>query len=169
MEKRKPSIECPPIAFLLAQLGSHAAMKFAERLASLHLTPPDAGILRVLSRSSGLSQQELAAALRMHASRLVAVVDELEKRGLVQRLENANDRRTYALHLTEKGREILARIGHIGHEHNEAITASLDEQERLVLAGLLQRIANEQRLAPGIHPGYSRLGRKPGSSSIRVD
>ena len=163
MKKNGSETECPPIAFLLTQVGSHAAMKFAERLAVLRLTAPDAGILRVLGRSSGLSQQDLAKTLRMHASRLVAIVDDLEEKGLVQRQESASDRRTYALHLTEKGRETLAQIGNIGREHNEAMSASLNEDERFQLAGLLQRIANEQGLAPGIHPGFSRLGRKPGS------
>lgn len=165
MKRIASETECPPIAFLLTQVGSHAAMKFAERLAVLHLTAPDAGILRVLGRSSGLSQQDLAKTLRMHASRLVAIVDDLEEKGLVQRLENESDRRTYALHLTEKGRETLAQIGSIGREHNEAIAASLSEEERFQLAGLLQRIANEQGLTPGIHPGFSRLGNKPGARS----
>ena len=58
-------------AFLLAQIGSHAAKQFAERLASLSLTPPQAGVLRILQRHSPLSQRELAERLRMHASRLV--------------------------------------------------------------------------------------------------
>ena len=56
MEKGQP-------AFLLAQLGAHAASQFAERLGVLDLTPPDAGILRLLRIAAGLSQQELAAKL----------------------------------------------------------------------------------------------------------
>ena len=66
--------------FLLAQLGAHAAARFAERLLVLELTPPDAGILRLLRAEAGLSQQGLAAKLQIHPSRLVAILDNLEKR-----------------------------------------------------------------------------------------
>jgi DNA-binding MarR family transcriptional regulator len=81
-------------AFLLAQVGAHAAKRFAERLATLKLTPPHAGILRRLSNAPGISQRELAMALGMHASRLVAILDEMESLGLVVREGHAGDRRT---------------------------------------------------------------------------
>src|SRR5277367_6862175 len=98
MEKGRP-------AFLLAQLGAHAASQFAERLGVLELTPPDTGILRLLRVAAGLSQQELAAKLQIHPSRLVAILDNLEKRGLVERRANPDDRRLYSLYLTKDGGE----------------------------------------------------------------
>jgi DNA-binding MarR family transcriptional regulator len=146
-------------AFLLAQIGAHAARKFAERLAPIHLSPSHVGILGVLRRSEGLSQQDLAVALRMHPSGLVAVIDELEERGLVERKDSPDDRRIYRLHLTDKGYAILSDIGRIAHEHNKSLCAALSDEEREQLRGFLQRIADEQGLAPGIHPGFSRLGR----------
>ncbi|MGB0050874.1 MAG: MarR family transcriptional regulator, partial [Terracidiphilus sp.] len=83
------------VAFLLAQVGGQAAQRFAESLEPLNFTPPESGILYLLSRTPGISQQELAGKLGMHASRLVALIDALEKRGLVIREENAADRRIY--------------------------------------------------------------------------
>jgi DNA-binding MarR family transcriptional regulator len=147
-------------AFLIAQVGAHAAARFAELLAPLHLSPPHAGILRVLSKSAGLSQQELASMLNMHPSRLVGLVDELEASGFVKRRENADDRRTYALHLTEEGLAILGEIGRVAREHQESLLASLGKEEREQLSDLLQRIADDQGLTPGVHPGFSRIGRK---------
>jgi DNA-binding MarR family transcriptional regulator len=148
------------VAFLLAQVGAHAAGKFAERLARLHLLPPHAGILRVLRKSGGLSQQGLAEVLHMHPSGLVAIIDELEERGLVKRQDSLDDRRTYELHLTDQGQVALRAIGRVGEEHNESLCAALSLREREQLAGLLQRIAAEQGLTPGLHPGFSRLGRR---------
>jgi DNA-binding MarR family transcriptional regulator len=87
----------PSAAFLLAQVGAHAASQFAARLAVL------------------------AGALGMQASRLVALVDELETRGLIERRENRDDRRSYALHLTGKGRGRLEAVGRVGREHQQAI------------------------------------------------
>src|SRR5580658_11009626 len=99
----KPSHGGPGAAFLLAQIGAHAASQFAGRLAALELAPPHAGIMRILGTQPAITQQALATALGMQPSRLVALVDELETRGLVERRANPSDRRSHALHLTEKG------------------------------------------------------------------
>ena len=155
-------------AFLLAQVGALAARQFGERMQPIGLTPPHAGILRMLALSAGISQRDLADRLGMHASRLVAVVDELESLGLVVRTANSEDRRSYALELTPAGREKLAEVGKVAREHNEALCASLSVEEREMLAGLLQRIADAQGLGRGVHPGYSRLGEDPPSGRMRL-
>jgi len=134
-------------------VGAHAASKFAERLAKLELIPPHAGILRVLGSKPGITQQELANTLEVVPSRLVALIDDIESRALVERRENPGDRRRYALHLTSKGQAALEAIGRIGREHSEALLRALSEDERRQLAALLQRIADEQGLTRGVHPG----------------
>jgi DNA-binding MarR family transcriptional regulator len=138
-------------------------MKFAERLqAALGLSPAHAGILRALMSSGGLSQQALSAHLDVLPSRLVTLVDELESRGLVERRDNAEDRRTYALHLTEAGRGAHESIGRVAREHQQALCAALEPREQEQLAAMLLRIAEQQGLRPGVHPGYRTLGRKRG-------
>jgi DNA-binding MarR family transcriptional regulator len=144
-------------AYLLSQLGAHAGAAFAERIAALDLTPPQTGLIRLVAAEPGLSQQAIAARLGMPASRLVALVDGLDERGLVERRRNPVDRRLYALHLTEAGRALLGRIAVVGKAHDQAITAALDADERATLQALLERIAKEQGLTPGVHPGYRRL------------
>jgi DNA-binding MarR family transcriptional regulator len=152
-------------AFLLAQVGAHAAARFAERLGALHLSPPDAGILRLLRMAAGISQQELSTRLRIHPSRLVAILDNLEKRKLVDRKPNPEDRRLYSLHLTKDGGEILERIGKVAREHQDALLSILNGEERSKLTELLRRIADAQELTRGVHPGYQRLGKaKPAES-----
>jgi DNA-binding MarR family transcriptional regulator len=148
-------------AFLLAQIGAHAATQFGERLNGLQLMRPHAGILRLIGLTPGLSQQALARRLGILPSQLVALLDELEERGLIERRQDATDRRTYALHLTRSGRDVAEQISRIAREHDDAICAALDIHERQQLNALLGRIAEQQGLTPGVHPGYSRLGRKP--------
>jgi len=150
-------------AFLLAQVGAHAAKRFSEALEPLKLAPQHAGILRVLAGASGLSQRELGARLGIHPSRLVAIVDEMESLGLVRREANSDDRRQYALVLTERGREALGEIGVVGRRHNETLLRALSDEERAVLAGLLQKIAADQGLTPGVHPGFGSLGARRGT------
>jgi len=156
-------------AFLLAQLGAHAASQFGERLRVIGLTPPDAGILRLLRIAAGLSQQELAGRLGIHPSRLVAILDDLEKRGFVERKPNPDDRRLYSLHLTKGGEETLERIGKIAREHQDALLLALNREERGVLAALLLKIADQQGIARGVHPGYRRLGNTNSSAKDEAD
>jgi DNA-binding MarR family transcriptional regulator len=156
----REEIEKGQPAFLLAQVGAYAASQFAERLGVLQLTPPDAGILRLLSQAAGISQQELSVRLQIHPSRLVAILDNLEKRKLVERKPNQEDRRLYSLHLTKDGGEILEQIGKVAREHQNALLSSISVEERLKLTEMLHRIADAQGLTPGVHPGYKRMGGK---------
>jgi DNA-binding MarR family transcriptional regulator len=145
------------LAFLLSQVGAHAASKFWERIEPLGLKPPHAGILRVIRESDGLSQQALGEKLGIFPSRLVVVLDELETYGLVERRDNPTDRRSYALYLTSAGHRALEQIARIAREHEAAVCAALNDPERAQLAALLGRIADEQGLTPGVHPGFRRL------------
>src|SRR4051794_16285298 len=144
------------LAFLLSQVGAHSAARFAERLEPIGFKPYHAGILRAIRQADGLSQQALGERLGMYPSRLVALLDNLERRGLVDRRDSPADRRTYSLHLTESGREALEQIDRVAREHGLLLCAALDEAEQSQLAGLLGRIAAEQRLTPGVHPGFRK-------------
>jgi DNA-binding MarR family transcriptional regulator len=161
--KSRPSDEASPTrradspAFLVAQVGAHAAAKFAERLSAINLSPPHAGILRFVNTSGGISQQALAMNLHILPSRLVVLIDELEERGLVERRADPADRRSYALHLTDTGRDAMKAIGRLARDHQDALLASLSTEERDRLASLLLRVADQQGLRPGVHPGFSRL------------
>jgi DNA-binding MarR family transcriptional regulator len=163
----KPAPTGPPAArdfgpaFLLAQLGSHAAQKFAERLAKLKLAPAHAGILHILAANPGQMQQALAARLGMVPSRLVGLLDELDALGLTERRVSAGDRRRHALVLTDKGKKTLAQIGEVSREHQRQLLAALSEQERQHLTTLLQRIADQQGLTRNVHPGYKTLRNAP--------
>jgi len=149
----------PPVAFLLAQVGFSSSRQFARALEPLKLAPCDAGILRQLGHLPGISQQELAHRLEMHASRLVAVIDALEKRGLVVREVNSRDRRQYSLRLTEAGQQTLAEIGQIAQRLNRAVCDGLSEEESSQLAALLEKLAGLHGLKPEIHPGYRDMSK----------
>ncbi|CUU53631.1 DNA-binding transcriptional regulator, MarR family [Parafrankia irregularis] len=144
------------VAFLLAQLGAHAAARFADRVAELDLTPAQAGLLRMIAVSPGLSQQTYAARLGTPPSRFVVLVDTLQGRNLVERRRGSPDRRSYALHLTGDGERLMGEMGAVGMAHEGDLCAALTASERSALRGMLARIAEQQGLTPGVHPGYRR-------------
>jgi len=145
------------VAFLVAQLGAYAAERFGERAAALDFTRPQAGLLRLISREPGLSQQAVARRLGTPPSRLVALVDGLEERGLIERRRNPGDRRNYELHPTHAGVQDKAALVRVSLEHEQAITAPLTQAERAQLSKLLGKLAAAHGLVPGIHPGYRNL------------
>jgi DNA-binding MarR family transcriptional regulator len=148
------------IAFLVAQLGAYAAERFGERAAALDFTRPQAGLLRLIGRDPGQSQQTVASRLGTPPSRLVALVDGLEQRGLIERRRNPGDRRNYALHLTAAGEQAMAALSQVSLEHEQAISAPLTPAERAQLSKLLGKLAAAHGLVPGIHPGYRNLSEK---------
>ena len=144
-------------AFLLTQVGTHAAQRFAVRVGEHGLTPPQCGILGLLRANPGISQQRLADVLGMQPSRVVALIDELESAGLVERTRDGADRRRNALALTAAGTTALAAIAAVATAHDDEVCRALSADERATLAELLTRIAADQGLRPGVHPGYRTL------------
>src|SRR4051794_41255119 len=119
MPGRPPSARASPArwlsrraGFLLVQLGTNEHRRFAERLAGLGLHPRHFGMLSHLAAAEGQSQQALSDALGIHRSAMVALIDDLEQRGLAKRSRDPVDRRAYTLHLTPAGHALLAQLQH---------------------------------------------------------
>ena len=144
-------------AFLLAQLGAHAADRFAERIDVLGITPPHAGILRFVATTPSCNQQALAKRLGVLPSRMVILIDELTEKGLVERKRSTKDRRHSELVLTKRGRQMLEKLSKLAAEHEADLCAGLTVEERNTLAALGRKIVHQQGLTPDVHPGYRKL------------
>jgi DNA-binding MarR family transcriptional regulator len=158
----RPGSGSGQLAFLIAQVGGLAAMRFADRVADAGVTPPQAGLLRVVAAQPGRTQQAVSTQLGLLPSRLVILVDELEGRGLIERRRDPNDRRNYALYVTDAGRLVLQDIGRVAQAHGADLLAPLSKAERATLTELLSRLAAHHGLAPDVHPGFRAIG--PASS-----
>ena len=146
-------LRVPGVAFLLAQLGFHSSSLWKDRLAPLGMDPRHVVLLRHVAAAEGQSQQALGKAMQIPASRMVALVDELERRGVLERRPSLADRRAHALVLTGEGRRLLDRIMKVSADHEAQLCAGLTQAERQQLIALLSRVAAEQGLPTGVHPG----------------
>jgi DNA-binding MarR family transcriptional regulator len=146
------------VAFLVAQVGGLAALRFAERLGATGLTPAQAGLLRVVAAEPGRTQQAVSGQLGLLPSRLVVLVDELETKAMIERRRDPADRRNYALYVAPAGQAALRDIGRVAQAHGEDFLAPLDEADRATLSQLLTRLAVHHELTPDVHPGYRTLG-----------
>jgi DNA-binding MarR family transcriptional regulator len=156
-----PARSSPPAilgtGFLLSQLGAHSAAAFAQRIAPLGLTPPQVGVLRAIADQPGRTQPAIADEFGLPPSRMVAFIDDLEARELVERRRDPADRRVHLLHLSEPGERMLTEIATIGRAAERDLLSALTAAERKQLSALLTRLVDQQGLARGVHPGYSRL------------
>jgi DNA-binding MarR family transcriptional regulator len=143
------------IPFLLSQLGAYLADDFQKRLAPIGVDPRTYAVLLALAARDGQSQRQLSAQLGIHRNVMVSVIDTLEARDLVRRLPHPDDRRAFAVTLTDKARDLLPALDKQGRELEQEITAPLSAAERAKLRGALQRIATGVGLIPGVHPGLS--------------
>ncbi len=113
---------------------------FARTVGAGELTPAQFAALVVIERNPGLSQTGLGQTLIIDRSTLVAIIDRLETRGLVKRADSPRDRRSYALHISEAGRDLLHELVARVRAHEAHIAGDLDADEKAVLVGLLSRI-----------------------------
>src|SRR3954463_13249319 len=95
-------------ALLLVGAGSLLSAIGDDKLAASVLDSREYSILSILDTDGPGSQQELARLLGKAPAIVVAAVDALEGRGLVERTRDPADRRRSRVTLTEKGAEVLA-------------------------------------------------------------
>jgi DNA-binding MarR family transcriptional regulator len=89
-----------------------------------------------------LTQIELATALSIDRTAMVYLLDELEEQALVERVRNANDRRSFLVHLTAKGRRKQRKAATELAGQAETLLEPLAAEERRQLVDLLTRIAD---------------------------
>ena len=148
----RPSPATPPFqsaAFLLSTLGFTVSRRFQKILGPLELEPGEFALLRAVAASDGEPQNALAERLHISPSWMVAIVDELERRGLLERRPHARDRRVRNLHLTAAGKKLLRQAERRAQQFDRQVTDPLTEAELQQLLELLQRVAAGLDLQPG--------------------
>jgi DNA-binding MarR family transcriptional regulator len=136
------------VAFTLSSIGYAVAKRFRRILEPLELEPREFALLRAVGALEGQSQQAIGERLLIPPSRMVAFVDALEARSLLERRHNPLDRRTRELHLTDAGRDLLGRAFSLVAGFEFDLISELSEPEQDQLLELLQRVGMQLGL-PG--------------------
>jgi DNA-binding MarR family transcriptional regulator len=108
------------VGFHLRTAQEAAFQAFSKKANGADARPWRFAVLSLIDANSGLTQGELAAALRRNTSSLTPVLDDLCRQGYVSRERLESDRRTYALKLTPKGKAAEAKLlaSAIAHERD---------------------------------------------------
>ncbi len=126
---------------LLSRLARAANSALAGALERIGLRAVHFAILHRLADAGPSSQAELATALRIHASNLVRVLDELEEAELIARERDPEDRRRQLVVLTRPGGAVLRRAERAAEQVEAELLASLSPAEQAELGRLLGRVA----------------------------
>ncbi len=129
------------ISFLLAKASAVALAEGNRSLAKLGLRVRSYSVLALAAGQARPSQRDLAHFLRLDASQIVMLVDELERDGLVVRELDRSDRRANVVVATPKGVEVFQAARIAVRDAEDVAYAGLNTRQRAQLAQLLHAIA----------------------------
>ena len=129
---------------LAAEVSSALSVEYQERYG---LDIPEWRVLATLGfRNEACSAQYIAHCTRTHKSTISRAVTALMKRQLVERVENADDRREFALRMTRKGKALYEELIPRLLRREQEIMSCLSAQERKDFAALLGKIESSLEL-----------------------
>jgi len=131
--------------FLLNSAGRLIRERIEEALKPLSITPRELGLLRMLAERGPLTQQALSQAQDIDRTSMVYILDDLEKRGLLIRTLNTQDRRSHLLYLTPRGNKTLARGRKIASKIQDDFLAPLSAEEWELMRQSLIKLIGHNR------------------------
>ena len=145
-EARTPD-DAIPLGFVVASAGELAASGFRDALAPHDVTPRQYAVLWALDAHGEHTQQQLSDRLAIPASRVVALIDDLERRSTVRRLASERDRRIRTVLLTDDGRRLLGELRVTAQRYEGDLIRDLSDEEQRMLRRLLARLGSN--VGPG--------------------
>ena len=131
------------VGFLLAKAHQRLFAHFREELTPYGLTPPQFALLAFLWENDALSQVELSEKTQIDRSTIGGLIDRLQKAGLVERHPNPNDRRSFLVQLTPRGRALEKDLTTLALRVRKRFTSRLSEREYDQLSELLEKLRDQ--------------------------
>ena len=121
--------------------AAHAVSQSARKhIESLELCFSDFAVLEVLLHKGPLPVNSIGSKVLLTSGSVTTAVDRLEQRGLVERANDASDRRTRIVHLTREGRKLIGSAFTKHAQVMEQVFTPLSGNERTQLVRLLKKV-----------------------------
>ena len=131
------------VGFNLRMAQEAAFQAFSHLSQEIGESPGRFATLTLIARNPGISQTELSLANGRDKSSLTPVVEDLVKRGLVERKRMDSDRRPYRLNLTPSGKKVLTMLTRCARRHERNLDRVIGERDRKRFIRILKKIAAE--------------------------
>ncbi len=126
--------------FIMHRASLRYRCEMGRRLKAYDITTEQWAALCRLREQDGLSQKELADRIVKDQPNLTRILDKLEQKGLIRRMDNANDRRAFFVHLTPEGESLMEKLIPIAKEVSVDAFAGFTKEEAASLKNLLNRV-----------------------------
>jgi DNA-binding MarR family transcriptional regulator len=131
------------VGFNLRMAQEAAFQAFSRRSLEIGESPGRFATLTLIARNPGISQTELSLANGRDKSSLTPVVEDLVRRGLVERKRMDSDRRTYRLNVTPVGKKMLTTLTRCARRHERNLDHVIGARDRKRFIQILKKIAAE--------------------------
>jgi DNA-binding MarR family transcriptional regulator len=122
---------------LMIKLGRITMHRFTEALEPFGIRPRHVAALIELRDRGELTQQSLCGQLHLDPTNVVAILNELEKRGYATRRRDPEDRRRHLVEVSKKGLAVIEKVSDVMDGVEEELLDGLGPAEREQLEGLL--------------------------------
>jgi len=120
---------------------------YDQRFADLGLNLSEGSLLAFVEESGPLTQTRLAQRLGLGRAATGSVIDALEKRGLVERQPDPDDRRVWLVTVTRAGKELVEQVNASDQVLRSELRAGISRADRQQLAALLVRLQENLAVA----------------------
>jgi DNA-binding MarR family transcriptional regulator len=128
------------IGFLVAKARNVLKNEFEKKLKPYSISYAHRVILIRLCEKDGLTQKELAQDTYFEQSNLTLMLDKLELKGLVKRVQKENDRRAYIISITPEGKKLKELLVQMGEMVMDRALRGVSPEQRAELEKMLQLI-----------------------------
>lgn len=136
------------VIHLLHRASQRASEIFAHETRDFDLTARQYAVMTTVAQHEGLSQTDLVRLTGIDRSTLADVVQRLLKRGVIQRERTMQDGRTYAVSLSQEGRDLLDSIKPYARRADRLVLACLGEEDGKLATQILARLLRKVDDAP---------------------
>jgi DNA-binding MarR family transcriptional regulator len=133
------------LGYVLRRAQVAVFQDFFQAMGALDVSPAQYSTLTVIERNPGLTQTQVADALGIKKANFVAMIKELERRGLAQRAAIPADKRSFALHLTAKGQALARKLEEASEAHERGVRQALGAEDYARMFAPLKRLAANMR------------------------
>lgn len=131
------------LGFMLNHAGRRIGHLLNLHFQAFDVTAEQWSVLNRLAEQDGITQKALAIRAEKDQTNMTRILDQLERKGLVERKVNTADRRSFLTYITEKGRALHKQLVPIEREVVHSVSSGLTEEQSDVLWACLKEITNQ--------------------------